>query len=144
VWAKGPCDLVTRAEASRLLGVSAGKKLPQKSTAPNTTSCLIASAHRGHDILKLDIVTVSREETAHLREHTDEERGDEVQSLHDEPWYEVSVADPEHPQDRRLVIHRDRTTLTLDLHSSHQADAQHAFESIWYQIAERLPTDETE
>jgi hypothetical protein len=72
----------------------------------------------------------------------DEERGDEVPSMHGEAWYEVSVPDPQHPEDRRLVIHRDRSSLILDLHSSHQADPKGAFESIWYQIAERLPFDE--
>ncbi len=61
--------------------------------------------------------------------------------MHGEAWYEVSVPDPKHPGDRRLVIHRDRTSLTLDLHSSHQADAKTAFESIWHDIAERLPFD---
>jgi hypothetical protein len=144
VWANSPCDLVTRAEASRLLGVSAGKKVRQKIAAADTTSCLINSANEGHDTLKLAVTTVSREETTHLREHTDDERGDEVQSMHGEPWYEVSIPDPEHPQDHRLVIHRDRMTLTLDLHSSHQTHVKQAFESVWYKIAERLPSDETD
>ena len=134
--AGGPCDLVTRGEATQLLGVSAGKKLAKPS------ACVIraVSGGRDHDTLKLGVVTDSRAQPS--RQHTDDERGDEIPSMHGEPWYEVSVPDAKHPNDRRLVIHRDRTSLTLDLHSSHQTDAKRAFESVWYKIAERLPADE--
>jgi hypothetical protein len=142
VLAAKPCDFVTRAEASALLGVSAGKKIPQKTDA-NGAKCLISAADKGHDTLKLDVSTFSPDDPNFQRMHTDEERGEEVPSLHDEPWYEVSAVDAEHPGDRRFVIHRSRTVLTLDLHSAHQVDAKQAFENIWSKIAERLPSDES-
>jgi hypothetical protein len=133
--AKSPCELVTNAEASRLLGVSAGKMESPETKA----NCVIRQADGGEGTLKVAVTTVSRTESAHLRNHMDDERGGDGSS--DEPWYEVSPADPKHPNDRRLVIHRDRTTLTLELHSSHQPNARRAFESVWHEIAERLPYD---
>ena len=139
VFAKGPCELVTSAEASRLLGVSAGKKEPQDASTTKG-SCVIRQADGGESTLTVGVTTVSRTETSHLRNHTDDDRGGDGSS--DEPWYEVSAVDPKHPNDRRLVIHRDRTTLTLDLHSAHQPHAKRAFESVWHDIAERLPSDE--
>jgi hypothetical protein len=140
-WAASPCDLVTRAEASRLLGVSAGKKVTLNAKS-DTASCVIRAtkgAGAAKPTLKFGVITIPHGEAP--REHMDEERGDEVPSRHGEPWYEVSAVDADHPGDRRLVIHRDRTSLILDLHSTHQSDAKRAFESIWYQIAERLPQD---
>jgi hypothetical protein len=139
--AGSPCDLVTRGEATQLLGISAGKKLARHADH-GLSGCVIRAVSGGHDrdSLELGIATDSR--TRPSRQHTDDERGDEVPSMHGEPWYEVSVPDARHPNDRRLVIHRDRTSLTLDLHSSHQTDARRAFESVWYKIAERLPADE--
>lgn len=141
VFAAKPCDVITRAEAAKLLGVAgvaAGSKAPQKGEAKSAT-CLIKSAHGGTDTLRIDLETVAADDPERMRAHTDEERGEEVPSLHDEPWYEVSVVDSAHPHDRRLVIHRDRTVLILDVHSTHQANVQTAFEAIWAQIAERLP-----
>ena len=139
--AASPCDLVTRSEATQLLGISTGKKLAKRA-GPDVSACVIraVSGGRDRDTLKLGVTTDSLSRPS--RQHTDDERGDEVPSMHGEPWYEVSVPDAKHPNDRRLVIHRDRTSLTLDLHSSHQADAKRAFESVWYKIAERLPADE--
>ncbi len=138
--AKDACGLLTDTEASRLLGVSAGKKEPQDA-GTRTGSCVIRQADGGEDTLKVGIRTVSRTEASHLRDHMDDERGGDGGGS-EEPWYEVSAPDPKHPNDRRLVIHRDRTTLTLELHSSHQSNAKHAFESVWHDIAERLPYDE--
>ncbi len=140
--AAGACDLVTSSEASRLLGVTAGKKLPQK-THSKTPGCLIQAAG-GDATLELRLDTVALEDAPRLLQHVDDERGDEKPSLHGEPWYEVSVRDPKHPDDRRMIIHRDRTSLTLDLHSNHQKNAKETFEKFWYEIAERLPSDEKE
>ncbi|HEY0342051.1 MAG TPA: hypothetical protein VGC34_14690 [Steroidobacteraceae bacterium] len=137
--ARSPCELVSRAEAARLLGVSAGKTAAQEAGA-SKGSCVIRQADDGESTLTVGVTTVSRSESSHLRNHMDDERGNEASS--DEPWFEVSAVDPKHPHDRRLVIHRDRTTLTLDLHSSHQTNARRAFESVWHEIAERLPSDE--
>ncbi len=106
VFAAKPCDVVTRAEASQLLGVAAGKKTTQKSDA-NSSRCLIRSANGGHETVRVELRTVAANDAEHMRAHTDEERGEEVPSLHDEPWYEVSAVDAAHPYDRRLVIHRD-------------------------------------
>jgi hypothetical protein len=136
VFAATPCGVVTRAEASQILGVAAGSRSSPKS---DSSRCVIKSAKGGHDTLKIELHTASAEDSEHLRAHTDEERGEEVQSLHDEPWYEVSAVDAAHPNDRRLVIHRDRSVLTLDVHSSHQMNVQTAFENVWAKIADRLP-----
>src|SRR5262249_37817744 len=113
VFAAKPCDVITRAEAAKLLGVAAGSKAPQKGAA-NSAKCVIKAAHGGSDTLRIDLTTVAADDPERTRAHTDEERGEEVPSLHDEPWYEVSAIDTAHPQDRRLVIHRDRTVLILD------------------------------
>jgi hypothetical protein len=137
--AKSPCELVTSAEASRLLGVSAGKTESQDASA-SKGNCVIRQADGGEGTLTVEVTTVARGESAHLRNHMDDERGGD--GSNDEPWYEVSATDPKHPNDRRLVIHRDRTTLTLELHSSHQTNAKRAFESVWHEIAERLPYDD--
>ena len=136
------CDLVTKSEASRLLGVAADKKLPRKSHS-KTPGCLIRAAV-ADATLELRLETVAPEDAPRLLQHVDDERGDEKPSLHGEPWYEVSVRDPKHPDDRRMIIHRDRTSLTLDLHSDHQKNAKETFEKLWHQIAERLPSDEVE
>ncbi len=138
VFAAKPCEVITRAEAAKLLGVAAGSKAAQKGDA-NSARCVIKAAHGGNETLSIDLTTVAADDAEHMRAHTDEERGEEVPSLHDEPWYEVSAVDGAHPHDRRLVIHRDRTVLILDVHSVHQANVQIAFESIWARIAERLP-----
>ena len=138
--AGGVCDFVTRTEASELLGVPAGKMVSSKA-GNDGPSCVIRAAKGGHDVLKLGVTTLTREEAQRLTPHLDEERGEEVPTRGDEAWYEVSVPDPKHPNDRRLVIHRDRTNLTLDLHSGHQRDAKKAFESVWHDISERLPYD---
>jgi hypothetical protein len=136
--AKGPCDYLTGAEAARLLGVAVGKLEPQAGSG--RTSCIIHAADGSDGTLKIAVRTVSGKDTGHLRQHMDEERGGDNDG--DEPWYELSAADPRHPHDRRLVIHRERTTLTLDLHSTHQADAKTAFESVWHEIAERLAEED--
>ncbi len=141
-FAAKPCDVITRTEASKILGVAAGKKSPKVGSASaDRASCVIRSARNGRDMLKIDLTTVAADDAEHMRAHTDEERGEETPSLHDEPWYEVSAVDAAHPNDRRLVIHRDRTVLTLDVHSTHQANVQSAFENVWVEIAERLPAD---
>jgi hypothetical protein len=139
VFAVTPCGVVTRAEASQILGVAAGSKASPKSAAVDSSRCVIKSAKGGHDTLKIELRTSSAEDSEHMRAHTDEERGEEVQSLHDEAWYEVSAVDAAHPNDRRLVIHRDRSVLTLDVHSTHQVNVQTAFENVWAKIADRLP-----
>lgn len=139
IVAKTPCDLVTSAEASKLLGVSAAQTESQSASAAKG-NCVIRQTDGGEGSLTVEVTTVARNESSHLRNHMDDERGGDGSS--DEPWYEVSAVDPKHPNDRRLVIHRDRTTLTLDLHSSHQANARRAFESVWHEIAERLPYDD--
>jgi hypothetical protein len=142
--AANPCDVITRAEASKILGVAAGKKSHTRvgAAAADPTSCLIRSARSGQDMLKINLTIVAANDAEHMRAHTDEERGEETPSLHDEPWYQVSAADAAHPNDRRLVIHRNRALLILDLHSTHQANVQSAFENVWVEIAERLPADE--
>jgi hypothetical protein len=137
--ARSPCELVTSSEASRLLGVSASKTESQDASA-SKGNCVIRQADGGESTLTVEVTTVARGESSHLRNHMDDERGGD--GANDEPWYEVSAADPKHPNDRRLVIHRDRTTLTLELHSSHQTNAKRAFESVWHEIAERLPFDD--
>jgi hypothetical protein len=142
-FAAKPCEVITRAEASKILGVAAGKKLPQKPSAADADSslCIIRSARNGQDMLKIDLATVAADDAEHMRAHTDEERGEETPSLHNEPWYQVSAVDATHPNDRRLVIHRDRTVLTLDVHSTHQPNVQNAFENVWVEIAQRLSAD---
>jgi hypothetical protein len=136
--AHGPCGFVTTSEASRLLGTPAGKKVDAHENSKS--GCLIAAAE-GPDTLRVSMVTLPEGSPA-LRQHMDEARGDE--DSNDEPWYEISVPLAGHPDDRRLVIHRDRTVLTLDLHSHHQPNAKKSFESLWHVIAERLPFDERE
>ena len=132
-WAKGPCDLVTRAEATKLLGVAGGRKTTQHDASE--MRCVVQTA--GGDTLKWGLSMTK----GIVREHMDEERGDAIPTNHGEPWYEVSLADPGHPEDRVLVIHRDHAKLKLQIHSAHQPDVQRAFESLWYQIADRLPQD---
>ncbi len=133
-WAKDPCDLVTRSEATKLLGVAGGKKTSQHDGG-NEVKCVVRTS--GGDTLKWGL-SMTR---GVVREHMDEERGDAIPTNHGEPWYEVSLADPDHPEDRVLVIHRDHANLRLQIHSAHQPDVQRAFESLWYQIADRLPED---
>jgi hypothetical protein len=137
--AKGTCDLVSRTEASHLLGTVAGVRTPLERKA-GQSGCLIAAAH-GSDSLRLSLVTLP-EGSPRLRQHMDEERGGVDND--EDSWYEISAPDDAHPGDRRLVIHRDRTILTLDLRSSHQTDAKMSFESLWHDIAERLPFDKRE
>jgi hypothetical protein len=141
VFAAKPCDVVTRNEASQLLGAPVGAKTFKKVDA-DASRCVIKSAKGGHDTLAIELRKVAADDAEHMRAHTDEERGEEMPSLHDELWYEVSAVDSNHPNDRRMVIHRDRTVLTLDVHSAHQADAKAAFETIWVQIGHRLPESE--
>jgi hypothetical protein len=145
-FAAKSCDVITRAEASKILGVAAGKKLPQKTGAVGADSslCIIRSVSNGQDMLKIDLAIVAANDAEHMRAHTDEERGEETPSLHSEPWYQVSAVDAAHPNDRRLVIHRDRTVLTLDVHSTHQPNVQSAFENVWIEIAQRLSADTNE
>ena len=140
-FAAKPCDVITRGEASRILGETAGVKSSNAGVAAADSGCIIRSAHNRQDMLKIDVTTIADSER--LRAHTDEERGEVTPNLHDEPWYEVSAADGEHPNDRRLVIHRYRTVLTLDVHSAHQTNVLSAFEDVWVKIAERLPADKS-
>ena len=133
-----PCSLLTSQEASTLLGGSVGPAQAQH----GVQSCVIATHAIPDDRVTLTVTTIAPEDATRLLKHLDEERGDEIPSLHGEPWYEQSVVDPAHPLDRIFVIVRDRTNLTLELHSSMQKDAVKAFEQVWLAIAERLPTDE--
>lgn len=143
VRAESACDLLTRAEASQILGIATVKKTPQDSHS-NAPGCLIQSNAGGRDSLRLSVETISAENAPRLLQHVDDERGDERPSMHGETWYEISVPDSGHPDYRRMVIHRDRTSLILDLHSIHQKDAKAAFEKTWYQVSQRLPADEKE
>jgi hypothetical protein len=135
-----PCDLVTTAEATRLLGTTATAAVPQD-LASDSPACEIRDRHH-HAILRLEVSMIAVKDAARLLQHTDEARGAEVPSLHGEPWYEVSVPDADHPHERRMIIHRDRTNLTLDLHGTRSADPKKAFESVWFAIAKRLPEDD--
>lgn len=139
--AHSPCDFVTKNEASSLLGVPVTKSVPQavKSATPG---CLIESAEGAS--IRVSVETIAPEDAPRLLQHVDDERGDEKPSMHGDSWYEISVVDSKHPDYRRLTIHRDRTSLILDLHSSHQKNAKAAFEKVWFQLSERLPTDEKE
>src|SRR6201999_2615351 len=87
VLAKDACDLLTAGEAAHLLGV------PVAETKGHGNDCVIRQAG---DTLKLGIKNASPKDTFHLRQHTDEERGEEGG---DDPWYEVSAVDPQHPND---------------------------------------------
>jgi len=139
--AGSPCDLVTQSEASRLLGVSAEKGRPQAVNSP-TPGCLIESSASGDSSLRLTIETIAAADAPRLVQHIDEERGDEKPSMHGESWFEISVPDAKHPDYRRMIVHRSRTSLILDLRSSHQKDAKAAFEKLWYKLSERLPSDD--
>jgi hypothetical protein len=141
--AGSPCDLLTQGEASRLLGIAAVKKTPQ-GVRSKTPGCLIQPSEGGSDSLLLSVQTVSLENAPRLLQHIDDERGDEIPSMHGETWYEISVPDSKHPDYRRMVVHRDRTSLILEMHSTHQRNAKAAFEKTWYQVSQRLPTDERE
>ena len=141
--AGSPCDLVTQNEASRLLGIPAVKKTPQD-VHSKTPGCLIQASEGGSDSLRLSVETISLENAPRLLQHIDDERGDEIPSMHGETWYEISVPDSKHPEYRRMVVHRDRTSLILEMRSSHQKNAKAAFEKAWFQVSQRLPTDEKE
>jgi hypothetical protein len=86
VFAAKPCDIVTREEASQLLGAAAGAKTSRKVDA-EASRCLIKSAKGGHDTLAIELRKVAADDAEHVRAHTDEERGEETPSLHDELWY---------------------------------------------------------
>lgn len=141
--AGSPCDFLTQQEASRLLGHAAVKKTPQDAQS-KIPGCLIQATEGGSDSLRLSVETISVENAPRLLQHVDDERGDEIPSMHGETWYEISVPDPQHPDYRRMVVHRDRTSLILELRSTHQKNAKAAFEKAWYQVSQRLPTDEKE
>jgi hypothetical protein len=136
--APDPCALLTSQEATTLLG---GPAEPAKAHSL-VQSCIIAAHAVPDDRLMVTLTTIAPEDATRLLKHLDDERGDEIPSLHGEPWYEQSVVDPAHPLDRTFVIVRDRTNLTLQLHSSRQKDVVAAFERVWLAIALRLPTDE--
>ncbi len=55
VFAVTPCGVVTRAEASQILGVAAGSKTSPKSAAVDSSRCVIKSAKGGHDTLKIEL-----------------------------------------------------------------------------------------
>ena|ERR1700761_7664722 len=141
--AKSPCDYVTSKEAARILGATAVKMTPQELHS-KTPGCLIEANEGGSDSLRLSVETIAPEDAPRLLQHVDEERGDEKPSLHGETWYEISIPDSAHPTYRRMVVHRDRTALILDLHSTNQKNPKAAFEKTWFQISQRLPTDEKE
>ena len=143
VRAESACDLLTRGEASQILGIPTVKKTPQDLHS-NAPGCLIQASGGGSDSLRLSVETISAENAPRLLQHVDDERGAEHPSMHGETWYEISVPDAKHPDYRRMVVHRDRTSLILDLHSTHQKDAKAAFEKTWYQVSQRLPSDEKE
>src|ERR1700742_5009153 len=86
VFAAKPCDVVTREEASQLLGAAAGARTSHKIDAA-ASRCLIKSAKGGGDTLTIDLRKVAADDAERMRAHTDEERGEETPSLHDELWY---------------------------------------------------------
>ena len=133
-----PCSFLTSQEAATLLGGSAGSAEAQH----GAQSCVFATHAAPDDRVTLTVSQFAPENAPRLERHLDEERGDELPSLHGEPWWEQGVIDPAHPLDRTFTIVRDRTNLTLTLHSSVQKDAVKAFKQVWVAIAERLPTDE--
>jgi hypothetical protein len=141
--AGSPCDLVTEGEAARILGIPAVKKTP-RDLHSKTPGCLIRGSEGGSDSLRLSVETISVENAPRLLQHIDDERGDEIPSMHGETWYEISVPDSKHPDYRRMVVHRDRTSLILEMRSAHQKNAKAAFEKTWYEVSQRLPTDEKE
>lgn len=140
-WALDACSLLTERDAAALLGGPPGDRSGHETGSENS-ECTIKSKNSHDDRLKLTLTTVSPEAAPRVLKHLEEARGDEVPTLHGAPWYQVALADPEHKADHRFVIYRDRTSLTVDLHSTGQADAKQAFELVWLEVALRLPTDE--
>jgi hypothetical protein len=133
---------VTQGEASRLLGVSAVKEVTQ-SAGKGAPSCLIQSSD-GVDSLRVSLETIAVEDAPRLLQHIDEERGDERPSMHGDSWFEISIADSKHPDYRRMVVHRDRFSVVLDLHSSHQKNPKAALEKVWFKLSERLPNEQND
>lgn len=125
-----PCALLNTDEASLLLGAPAGTPKAE----PN--GCGVSA---GDDHLSWHVATVPADDAPRLLKHLDEARGDEIPTMHGEPWYEVSL--PDGP-DREMIVWRDRTSLTVDLHSARQPDAKSVFGQVWHEIALRLPADQ--
>ncbi len=130
------CDLIQPREAAELLGT------PAAAGVPEPDGCLIRSVGGAGGRIELSVVTIAPQDAARLLTHMDEERGDEVPSMHGDPWYEISAIDPARRQERIVVIHRDRTVLTVSLRTAGDVDQKAAVDAVWLGIAKRLPTDD--